>query len=458
MNTKYITNYFSNLDVFTEKDKEQIRTFCRIKIKNKKIVLSNNFVKNVNYQKNVSVIEKSQEYIELSTLSLGQVNWFNNLTKKTKKFLHDKCYVKTMQDKNVYSISDYTYNNIIDKCHYKVEKKFDDSLLDSTGDVDIEVFRYFYQHNKLPETEKDKYMKILKYVVDEEIESEEWIDMNGDIKSDKVAEYINKSLPSTTKEKMRISLNRTKEKFDNLAKTNADKFNYFLTLTFAHIKNKEKHLALNANKTNDDHSLEFSYLDDTKNFDDTNKALNRFLDFMKKRFKKVNKEFYYLGVPEFQSNGSIHYHFLINDILDGDVVNVPSWLDYDFNKNERSYGLMTKYWYYGKSDIQEINDKKRVTSYIAKYLMKNLEEMDKKGFYEKLNKRRYYYSRNLTKPTIEYDYENKYLEESDYTDLFVSYKTNGFNNSKIETTIYTLSSDDEKKIYNENINNDLNEF
>lgn len=73
--------------------------------------------------------------------------------------------------------------------------------------------------------------------------------------------------------------------------------------------------------------------------------------------------------------------------------------------------------------------------------MKNLQTLDEDGYYDKLNKRRYFYSLNLEKPKIEYNLEHDYLEDDEYVDCFVNTKKNGFNNSYIEESVYTLNEE-----------------
>ena len=101
-----------------------------------------------------------------------------------------------------------------------------------------------------------------------------------------------------------------------------------------------------------------------------------------KRYNEKNGTLYelsYIGVPEYQKNGAIHYHFLMGDLPDEFLYNVANWLDYDYVNKKKKNGLGIKYWTYGKSDVDVIRDKARVTSYVSKYMMKSLYELDETG-------------------------------------------------------------------------------
>ena len=106
----------------------------------------------------------------------------------------------------------------------------------------------------------------------------------------------------------------------------------------------------------------------------------------------------YLMVPEFQKDGTIHYHGLIYNLPKLDI---PTW------KN---------FWKFGSVDIQLVNQKKdkggnsveNVSSYISKYISKDLS--DKRLYGEKL----FYTTRGLLRP-IE-NYVDKKIDFSKYSD------------------------------------------
>jgi len=77
---------------------------------------------------------------------------------------------------------------------------------------------------------------------------------------------------------------RTKSRIKRLAWSNSGSFKTFITLTFA---------------------------DNIQDFNHANKCLDIFLKRFRRRFPSVM----YLGVPEFQKRGAIHYHFLLTEYV-----------------------------------------------------------------------------------------------------------------------------------------------
>ena len=75
------------------------------------------------------------------------------------------------------------------------------------------------------------------------------------------------------------SLLRSRNLLIDYACENAEKFNTFITLTF-----KDEVIDINL----------------------ANKYLNTYLTAVRRDMKKKGKEFYYLGVPEYQKNGRVH--------------------------------------------------------------------------------------------------------------------------------------------------------
>lgn len=169
-----------------------------------------------------------------------------------------------------------------------------------------------------------------------------------------------------------------------------------------------------------------------------------------KRYNEKNGTLYelsYIGVPEYQKNGAIHYHFLFGDLPDEFLYNVANWLDYDYVNKKKKNGLGIKYWTYGKSDVDVIRDKARVTSYVSKYMMKSLYELDETEYLDRLNKKRYFVSHNLEEAEIKYA---STFRESDL-DIYSSYQKevlNTFNDSLIKKTIYQVRPLNENDVLN----------
>lgn len=150
---------------------------------------------------------------------------------------------------------------------------------------------------------------------------------------------------------------RSKLQCQRLAKTNCNEWKTFITLTFK------------------------------ENITDVNIA-NKRLKYFINKIKRIYKDFKYIGVPEFQKRGAIHYHLLTNiDIEDTRFI-------YSQEDNEKFKHI--KYWLDGFTKIDNIkNDIKKIIGYISKYMTKDI---DSRLFAH----RRYFYSRNLKKPKINY--------------------------------------------------------
>lgn len=167
--------------------------------------------------------------------------------------------------------------------------------------------------------------------------------------------------PEQIKHSMQVSLNRTKNKIFDLAKSND--WEWFITFTF----NPKEY--------------------DSTDYDTVTALLKRFIDNMRK-----HKAFdlIYLIVPELHNDGEkFHFHGLLAQTenmrfepsghteKDGTVIyNVPSWK-------------------YGFSTATEIKDTIRASAYITKYITKECVQ-------HTMYKKRYYASRNIKQPEIEH--------------------------------------------------------
>lgn len=192
---------------------------------------------------------------------------------------------------------------------------------------------------------KDKQVKINKNLENNNIEK---IDTDYLYKSDK------------EKKKNEIELKniiRSKLECQRLAKCNSKEWKTFITLTFE------------------------------KNIIDINSANISFKCFIYK-VKRIFKEFKYICIPEFQKRGAVHYHLLTNiDINNTKLI---------YCQEDNNYFKHIKYWNEGFNKVDILNnDIKKIIGYISKYMTKDI---DNRLF----NHHRYFYSRNLIKPKINY--------------------------------------------------------
>lgn len=180
-------------------------------------------------------------------------------------------------------------------------------------------------------------------------------------------------------QKVRDNLIKTKEKIYDLA--NANEWNYFVTLTFS------------------------SEVCDRYSFDVTSKKIRKFMNNYKNRYDNCLK---YLLVHECHKDGAYHYHGLLY------LSNLDTLVD---SKHKTKKGDKIYNWHsykLGFSTVTDIKDFEAVKYYILKYIDKDIEKDYVKG------QRRFYYSANLNKPTIEshFDYDVSNFDvvyESEYS-------------------------------------------
>ena len=175
-----------------------------------------------------------------------------------------------------------------------------------------------------------------------------------------------------------------------IAKTNRNEWESFITLTFK------------------------------DNITDINQA-NKLFHYWVVNIRKLKKDFKYLAVPEFQKRGAVHYHILSNlGLSDKDII-----LEQQIKKGkavncDTLYDV--KFWSKGFVRVDFIKgDYKKIYGYICKYMTKDI---DNKLF----GKKRYFYSQNLKKPSIEF------LNLSDKRHLEYFKKILNTNNLEFEST------------------------
>ena len=150
---------------------------------------------------------------------------------------------------------------------------------------------------------------------------------------------------------------RSKLQCQRLAKANANIWKTFITLTIA------------------------------ENLTDINKANRRFRYFIDK-IQRIYKDFKYICIPEFQKRGAVHYHLLTNINIDDER--------FIYKQVDKEKFKHIKYWNDGFTKVDNLEkDIKKIIGYISKYMTKYIDN-------RLYNHRRYFYSRNLIKPTINY--------------------------------------------------------
>lgn len=435
---EYVINrYFPNLLIYTKEDKKVLQEIFVRNVKSK-VEKSNKYIRSVTYSINVRVVDSTHKFFkEYSNLKIGTLNWLDTISKSFRSYIGWFLQNKYMFESNMnMDVPDYLLEDIIRKCQNEVVSKFYDEYLDEDGIVNSDVLQEYYVKRKLEDNYYDKLFKLYRYILEDG--KEDWLNEDGSIKANLVLDYcvLDEKIPSSLQEKIRVSVGRTKENFDALAKANCEKFKYFVTLTFADSNEEEKHLKLNEKRLDGEYNLKFKYVNDIASLECCNKTLNVFFTSLKRDLKKDGITFYYLGCPEYHNNGHVHYHFLFSDIPDEYTYKVPRWLDFDNVTKKYQNGFGIKNWIYGKSDIQPIQDEYKVTTYIAKYIQKSLDEIDGTVYFDRLNKKRYFASNNLEKPIV--DYSGTFETDFEFNSVYVQERKSSFNENEIVDILFSI--------------------
>lgn len=199
---------------------------------------------------------------------------------------------------------------------------------------------------------------------------------------------------SDIKRSIEVSRNRAKNMIYDYARTND--FEYFVTMTF------------NPDKV------------DSFNYAECSKKLSQWLNNIRKR---ISPDIRYLFVPELHKSGRYHFHGLIANIGNLELV--------DSGKRTSSGNTIFNIGSYnlGFTTATRITDKHRTATYIGKYITKELSGHLK-------NKKHYWASRNLVLPEVknltveqllEMGFDKEFLENNSIYSKTVEYDVNGQN-------------------------------
>lgn len=180
---------------------------------------------------------------------------------------------------------------------------------------------------------------------------------NVDLETGEMIERGTGKRGTGSEESQRISFSRTKKQVYAYARTN--KWEWFVTLTFS--------------KDNVDRY----------NYDACVKKLSKWLNNFKSRY---SSELRYLIVPERHKDGAIHFHGLLSNtgnmsFIDSGLRDKQGRIIYNIGNYKLGFTTATK-----------ITDVKRASSYVCKYITKELAQIS-------TNRKRYWVSRNLNTPT-----------------------------------------------------------
>lgn len=404
---KYVLQYFS--ETWSKENRKIILKSFKISIDKKCVRYKNNFIEEKKFEKKIKVYDRNNPlFNEFNQIKVGTLNWYENLSLIAKLYIKEFSKRKRKEENarlpSSYSAKQYS---VIEKQLDRLTEYFISNenyycfLRNDLELRDSAINRFVFNREPLysPSLLIDK---IKLYAIKNKMP---YFNLKGNLLSGVIKDYINgkKKLPMSEYEKIKNSVKRTEKEFWGLAFANLEEFKYFVTLTFADKEKKNEYEENNKRSVSfGEYDLKFLYIENSADYDLCINQMNTFFSNFRREMKRKNLELKYLGVPEYQKNGNIHYHFLMNDIPDEFLYEIPSWLDFDYKIKSRRFDKGIKKWVYGKSTVEPINNPVRIVKYITKYLMKSLEEIKETGYLEHLNKRRYYYSRKLNKPLNEY--------------------------------------------------------
>ncbi|HWK24765.1 MAG TPA: hypothetical protein VNS08_17260 [Ureibacillus sp.] len=235
--------------------------------------------------------------------------------------------------------------------------------------------------------------------------------------------------------KARTSSRRAYKTVIELIRANLNVFESFITLTFARKEHEAKYL---------ENGSVFDLIEDTKDFEECKKVFSKFINTVSKNMRRKGKQFEYVAVYEQHKDGSYHFHMISTKIDEEYLIACPEWLDIDYKTKKKRNGKMMKHWSYGKSDVEEIRDKEKMSTYLCKYLIKSFNSLadTEESYLEYLGKRKYFPSKGLKRPEVEYIKMNDIAviesiekKKAEYSSQYSTTYKNPYSDSEITRTL-----------------------
>lgn len=209
------------------------------------------------------------------------------------------------------------------------------------------------------------------------------------------------------------SLGRTKQMLMEYAANNADKFKSFVTLTFE---------------------------ENQKDLDIANRKFMNYISQVRRKANEQSRELYYLGVPEFQKRGAVHYHLFISERCGSEIIPKRSKKT-TYSKKSKKYRTIEyydlPYWKYGYSTAEDLTDNKafdenfNLALYMVKYLYKDFDQ-------RLYGRTKILKSNNLTKPIY------RYVLSDDLYETVVRYMKNTY--SKVRYYKFEKKHTDDERV------------
>ena len=175
---------------------------------------------------------------------------------------------------------------------------------------------------------------------------------------------------------------------------------------------------------------------DSLDYDVVVKAMRKWIDNMQHQ----NPGMSYVMTPELHKSGRVHWHGVFKNVPNWNLVQARTPSGRLIKKNGLQIYNLTNYKY-GYTTVSEIQNQEAVSVYVSKYITKDL--------IDKAYKKRYWCSRDLEKPPIEY----AQLDEESLTIFIDKYNIKDLVEKKTENSksLYLSLNTD----FTSNLNEDL---
>lgn len=125
--------------------------------------------------------------------------------------------------------------------------------------------------------------------------------------------------------------------------------------------------------------LTLTFGENIKNLKTANRIFSKFIQRLNYLIGYEYAHLQYIGIPEFQERGAIHYHVIL--------------FNFPYIKN-RVYKTIRELWGEGRIDLRKVTSMNTLINYLSKYMVKEAEDGRLAG------KKRYFVSKKIQKPLV----------------------------------------------------------
>lgn len=180
---------------------------------------------------------------------------------------------------------------------------------------------------------------------------------------------------------------------------------------------------------------------------DLPKYIKDLSQFIRNLRRKLNREIKYLLVPEMHKDGAWHMHGFIKGLMPEDVAlfkidnKIPFYIKDKLEKGQLVYRWLDYENKFGFCDLEPIRDKERASSYVTKYVTKDLgtgvTDINAKMYY---SSRGLEYSKTIKKGDTTELYAPTYIKQNDDGQILYSEKWLPKATSDLEARMYLVNN------------------